>query len=398
MTIKWKLKNVIKPQFLVKIRTLISLLQKIKRNTYIIFYLFIIKKWEDNELRKLVSKFTDKSFFASYIYNIMLIVSNFVTRKLKFYNLLMDDGFVQFFDEVKHQLEDLLIDFQNHNNDHQIKSNLKIISQEMVTNINNTIAKNLKINMKKFIIFSLQLRKKKKLISKDKEITKEDKTKARKLLEDIKVNVFKYMYGDSSYKVRVYFIIILFQLIILFLTEVELIDKIRLEEGCGILFDVKEVIDKVTENKGINFYIKTDPFKLIEVAILINTKGFKGGKQPKFLPLPLNNIQESFKFDTSSILTLVLLNKKSVTLAESKLREVQEIIFSNLFVCKNCLFYPSHLLKFHHEFKTNGYDIDLTYSKIDLNVVPIGSDVDGSSKSKIKRLITPVQVYSCSLY
>lgn len=122
----------------------------------------------------------------------------------------MDDGFVQFFDEVKHQLEDLLIDFQNHNNDHQIKSNLKIISQEMVTNINNTIAKNLKICMKKFIIFSLQLRRKKKLISKNKAITKEDKSKERKLLEDIKVNVFKYMYGDSSYKVRVYFIIILF--------------------------------------------------------------------------------------------------------------------------------------------------------------------------------------------
>lgn len=161
---------------------------------------------------------------------------------------------------------------------------------------------------------------------------------------------------------------------------------------------MKEVIDKVTENKGINFYIKTDPFKLIEVAILINTKGFKGGKQPKFLPLPLNNIQEAFKFDTSSILTLVLKNKKSISLAESNLSEVQEIIFSNLFVCKNSIFYPSHLLKFHNEFKTNGYDIDLTYSKIDLNVVPIGSDVDGSSKSKIKRLITPVQVYSCSLY
>ena len=178
--------------------------------------------YEKQKLTNVINDFKENSGnVSSYIYNMILVISNYVTIKKVFYNLLESHGFIDFFNDIiKIQLRDMLSDFAVHNSDHMMSPELKILSQEIVTNCNNSITKNLKISMKKFVIFHLKLRMKRKEISKivikginniiDKKKTADKKTEERQILTDIKINVFKFVYGDNKdYKVRVYFIILI---------------------------------------------------------------------------------------------------------------------------------------------------------------------------------------------
>ncbi len=170
-------------------------------------------KYEENNLEDIINGFGENNGnVTSYMYNIMIIISNYVTRKLIFYNILESHGFIDWFNEVKVELHQLFIDFNQPNSDHGLSPELKLLAKDVTKDINNSITKNLKISVKKYVIFKLKLREKNKEISKvkisitgnssvvDKKLTAEFKANERKKLTDIKINVFKFIYGDD-YKV-----------------------------------------------------------------------------------------------------------------------------------------------------------------------------------------------------
>ncbi len=197
-----------------KIQELVVLLHTIKRNFYLVFNLWIRKNYENGGLMDILNVFANNnSNVSSYIYNIFIIICNYVTAysKKKWYNILEDHGFITFFNEIKILIPELVEGFDQTKR-HNINQELTILSHDIVKDINNCLIKNMKIDLKKYLIFKLEIRKKKKIISKikiyetdgnningqivNKKATAEDKLKKRKELTDIKILVHKFVYDN----------------------------------------------------------------------------------------------------------------------------------------------------------------------------------------------------------
>ena len=151
-----------------KIQELVVLLHTIKRNFHLVFNLWIRKNYENGGLMDILKVFdNNNSNVSSYIYNIFIIICNYVSSysKKKWYKILENHGFITFFNEIKILIPQLMEGFAQTNR-HSISGELKILCQEIVKDINNCLVKNIKINLKKYLIFKLQMRKKMKIISK----------------------------------------------------------------------------------------------------------------------------------------------------------------------------------------------------------------------------------------
>ena len=149
-----------------KIQELVVLLHTIKRNFYLVFNLWIRKNYENGRLMAILEEFdNNNSNVSSYIYNIFIIICNYVTpySKKKWYNILEDHGFITFFNEIKILISELVEGFDQTKR-HNINQELTILSQDIVKDINNCLIKNMKIILKKYLIFKLQIRKKNKII------------------------------------------------------------------------------------------------------------------------------------------------------------------------------------------------------------------------------------------
>jgi hypothetical protein len=143
------------------------------------------------------------------------------------------------------------------------------------------------------------------------------------------------------------------------------------------LFELKDKINVATNNLPFNVAMYQFPLTLLPVGLFLEEKGFNTGtkkNQASLLPLPLNNIVGSFKFDTSCMFKFVL-KQESLDYAKNNVTNIQKHVWSKVFdKLKNPslgkVYYPSKKLHFHNEIVTDGCTINFTYRKIKTSIDP----------------------------